>query len=191
VKAKLAFGFVSGLLAFNASAQGTISFKNLNSSPAFNAPVYLSDGTTRAAGSQYVAWLMAGTTANNLALVPGVPTPFLTGGAAGYFSGGVVTMPGIPGGSTAFIQVIFWNLAAGATFPFAQGSSLGDSWGESSVFSVVTADPSATPPTPPAFLAGLGTRPLIFVGPAIPEPSTWAMFNLAIVASFFLRRRSN
>jgi hypothetical protein len=181
-------GTISALfITIGAFAQGTISFKNLNSSPAINAPVFLSDGTTKLSGSRYLAGLMAGTTANNLTQVAGVATPFLTGGAAGYFSGGVVTLPGIPGGIPAFVQVIFWDTAAGATFPAAQASAQDNAWGQSPAFMITPGDPNATPPQTPAFLVGLVSSTMVL---SIPEPSVWSLLSCGVLAMLLFRCRN-
>ena len=171
------------LTCLRVHAQGTVSFKNLNSNPVINAPVILSDGVTKASGPQYMAALLAGQSANNL--YPIATTPFLTGGAAGYFAGGVQSIPFVPGGGIAFIQLEFWNATAFNTWQVAQASGLPNAWGQSFIFPVVTGDPNATPPATPAFLTGLGTSPIFLT--LIPEPSSFVLAGLGL-AIFALRR---
>ena len=174
---KLIATTLASVVALGVFAQGQISFKNLNSSPAINAPVHLSDGTTTLSGAQYMAGLFAGTTAGNMTQVAGVAVPFLTGAGAGFFSGGAVTLPGIPGGSPAFFQVVAWNTTAGATFTAAQAAGnagTANAWGQSTVFSITPGDPNATPPGTPAFLVGL-TSFSLNPGAVVPEPSSLAL----------------
>ena len=70
-------------------AQGTINFANAGAG--LNAPVFQLDGVTKLSGATYQAQLLAGPNAGALAVV-GSATPFLTGGGAGYFNGGAITV---------------------------------------------------------------------------------------------------
>ncbi len=76
----LLFFFVP--LSFAAYGQGTVQFSNLSAFGTVNAPVYQSDGLTPLSGSQFLAELLAGTTANNLTSI--ATSGFLTGTAAGF-----------------------------------------------------------------------------------------------------------
>jgi hypothetical protein len=142
------------LAVINCLGQGTVNFANIQG--ALNEPIFSCDGT-RLLGPNFKAGLLAGTTANTLGWI--AETTFLTGAGAGYFSGGAKTLPGIPGGSTAWIQIVAWDSTLGGTTTgatFAQARTTGQAfWGESSVFAVVTGDPQASPPTVPAALYGL------------------------------------
>ena len=71
-----------------AFAQGTVNFANFG--VGLNAPVYYRDGTTKVAGNAITAELLAGSSHSLLQTV--ATTGFLTGAAAGYFQGGVVTL---------------------------------------------------------------------------------------------------
>jgi len=158
---------LSGVCGF---AQGTVSFQNLrgdtNGLIVLNAPVYLSDGLTKASGPQFMAGLMAGPRADELSLI--TTTPFLTGAAAGYFSGSQISIPGVPPGGTAFIQVVAWNSSRYGT-PFdAQASGLWDVFGASRPFQVVTSDSSMMPPQIPALLTGLKSFTLVGYESALP-----------------------
>src|SRR5437899_6000101 len=170
----------TAVVAMGAYAQGTISFKNINGSPAINAPVFLSDGTTKLGGT-YTAGIMAGTTAANMAIVPGVSALF----NSGLFAGGAVSLPGIPGGSTAFLQVVAFATSSGS-YAAAQAANIQDTWGHSGTFSVVTGDNSASPPTTPAFLVRLTSFNL---NTAVPEPSSLALASLCAAALMIFRRR--
>src|SRR4051812_13915763 len=128
----------SSLLGLAAYAQGTVNFANVQGS--LNVPVYMNDGTTKLSGSGYMAELMAGTSSGNINISVAT-TGFLTGGGAGYFSGGAKTITGIAGGATAWLQVRFWNTVNGATFAAASSSGAANSFGTSTAFSVALGDP--------------------------------------------------
>ena len=143
---------------------GTLIFKNLNSSPPLNAPVYGMDGQ-KLSGSRYQAGLVAGPNANELALV--ATAPFLTGGAAGYFSGGTVSVPGVPAGGTALVQVVAWDTSNGESFfDVMAAAGLYDA---SRRFSVVTGG-AGEPPTTPSFLIGLTSFGFELGGPRPSAP---------------------
>ena len=159
-----------------AQAQGTVSFANV--APAgqgVNAPVYESDGVTPLSGSQFMAELLAGPSANTLASI--ATTGFLTGSQGGYFNGGYQTIPGVVN-SPAWIQVDVWNTASGSTFDQAKASGLPNSWWQSSVFSVMVGGGFQGPP--PAPLTGLGTSPVYLN--SVPEPSALALLSCGLVA---------
>ena len=101
-------------------AQGTIRFANFDTETGLDAPLYLSDGMTPLSGPQFQAGLFAGSTANNIVQITNITAPFLSGSQAGYFDGGVQSIPGIPEGSVAWVQVVAWNTAAGQTFQMAE-----------------------------------------------------------------------
>ena len=116
--------------------------------------MYAGDFVTKLTGPQYSAGLFAGPSGDNLSLL--ATTPFLSGASAGLFSGGIVTIPGVPTGGTAWVKVVAWDttlggITDGASFSQAQASG-GPFWGESLIFSVVTAGPL---PQVPADLVGL------------------------------------
>jgi hypothetical protein len=108
-KLLILFGMVvAGLGAY---AQGSVQFANIaygSGGKVLDAPFFAEDCTTRIAGTEWMAQLWAGLGSNSLAAV-GTGTPFLTGAGAGYFIGGVRTIPSIAPGSIAFVQVRFWD----------------------------------------------------------------------------------
>jgi len=171
------------MLGVAAFAQGTVNFINVNSSPALNAPVFAGDGTTRLAGAGYMAELLAGPSAGSLS--PVATAAFQSGGGAGYFAGGTQVIPGVPGGTVAFIQIRTWSTAAGATYAAAFASGLPNAWGQSQVFSVTTGNPNAVPPGTPATLVGLTSFSLN----PVPEPSTFVLAGLGIASLLLFRRR--
>lgn len=123
-------------------AQGTIYFANFGQG--VNAPV-TDCNQAPLVGSQFMASLFAGPDVDSLAFIAAVP--FLL--SPGYFNGGIISIPGVPGGSTGIVQVAVWNTSAGATFfdALAAGAA-----GASPALSIVT----ASPPNTPSGLVGLG-----------------------------------
>ena len=150
---------LSGAICYSASGQGYVSFVNISSAAGVNAPVYLGDTKVT---FPYVAQLLGGPDSTSLAYL-GSPAPFLSGTGAGYFNGGTVVIPGVPGGGTAHVQVVVWDPTLGGTtngasaaqaFAYwAAGHSYG--WGSSPVFTAITGDPTASPPMPPPVLSNL------------------------------------
>ena len=166
--------------ALVAHPQGLVDFSNFSiSGGGVNAPVFESDGVTRCAGSQFMAELLAGSTANNLASI--ATTGFLTGTAAGYFEGLAQTVPGVAPGHSAWMQVNVWNTATGATFNQAKASGLPDAWWQSSIFSVFAGGGNVNP-TPPTPLTGLGNSPVHLN--SVPEPSGLALVACGLVVGF-------
>jgi hypothetical protein len=162
---------VASLSAF---AQGTVNFANAGGG--VTAPVTNQDGS-RLAGAGFQAQLLVGATADSL--TPVATTGFLTGGGAGFFNGGVVTLSAHAPGSRPFFQVRAWDVSSGATFDAASVR------GQSTVFQLgVTTGlgGGGSPPAPPAALVGLTSFQLV------PEPSTIALAILG--AGALLLRRS-
>jgi hypothetical protein len=148
-------------LAVTAYGQGTVSFKNYFGNPNTDPAAFLSDGT-KVTGTQYIAGLEAGPTYDSQVTVAGATAPFFTQAAgAGFFQGGVVSIPNVAGGATAFLKIQVWDTTlngttTGATWAQAQAYSIFKSLPNvafsSAEFSVVTGDPSATPPGAADFL---------------------------------------
>lgn len=122
-------------------------------------------------------------------LVNGAPSaldPFpltLAGANAGLFSKGVVTVAGIPGGSTADITIRAWDKNTGADYASAyikDGKTLHDFV----LGGAIDADGIAGPPNGivPAFTG-------LYVRYASPEPSTYALAALGLGGLLFLRRK--
>ena len=153
------FLLLAGDLCLSAYGQGYVNFANF--AGGLNAPVLFSDGTTKVSGP-CVAQLRGGPDTLTLPYL-GSPTRFLSGGGAGYFSGGAVVIPGVPGGGVAWVQVVVWDptlggtaTAASADQAYAYSVSTGlPAWGSSAVFSAVTGDPTSSPPSPPTTLSNL------------------------------------
>lgn len=176
------------LAAVAAYAQGTVNFANIVGTT-LNAPITLDGGTTRLDGATYRAELLGGASAGSL--VPIASVAFNSGGGAGYFLGGSQVIPGVPGGSVAFIQVRAWSTAAGADFAAALAAGqagTANAYGQSTVFSVTTGNPLAQPPGTPATLVGL-TSFSLNPGVIVPEPSTFVLAGLGVASLLLFRRR--
>jgi hypothetical protein len=173
---------MAGIAAY---AQGSVNFANIIISGGeriVDAPIYEPNGTTLATGPAYMAQLYAGANAGSLAPV-GAPAPFLTGGGAGYFSGGARTIEAVAPGADAVIQVRAWRAADGATWEEASQSAAG--WiGESAIITVGTGG-DGSPPRLPQPLLGLDGFNLTVV----PEPSTIALGLLGLLGLAVMRRR--
>lgn len=170
------------LSSLAAQAQGTVQFRNFDAATGLNAPVFLitsfGEPVIRVSGTSYMAELLAGPAAGNLKIV--AQTPFLSGPQAGYFDGGMQSIPGVPSGSNAFIQVRVWTTASGS-FAAAQAANLGNTWGYSVTFSVTTGTSNA-----PATLSPLGA---FWLNPFLTYwPSIFANYNRVngtVVVSFY------
>src|SRR5579859_7229921 len=172
MKKLIATAVVSGLASLAVLAQGTVNFVNLNTASGVNAPVFQSDGATKLSGSPWVAQLLYSASAGGTYTAVGSPATFLSGGGAGYFSGGTLTLTGIAGGATAWLEVVAWDSTLGGTTTGASEAQAFSYWqaghgnvfGESGMnyntmvetpFSVTTGNPAGSPPTTPANLVGL------------------------------------
>ena len=157
-----------------AHSQGTVWFQNIG--PGFNAPVFESGGATALSGTQFMAELLGGPSANNLASI--AATGFLTGAFAGYFNGFEQTINSIAPNATAWVEVRVWNTASGSSFLQDQGSGLPNSWWQSSIFGASLGG-GVVNPTTPGYLTGLGNSPVYLN--SVPEPSTLALVGLGCV----------
>jgi hypothetical protein len=164
------------------SAQGTIQFAN--SVGDIDAPFFDLDGVTRLAGNNYMAQLLAGTSADSLEPV-GNPATFLSGSSAGYFDGGVVSVPTVAPGEVGFFQVGAWHTLGGTITSYSAALTAGVYYGQSAIFTAFTGG-YGIPAAPPGVLTGLQSFALI------PEPSAWALlaFGAALLTLPALRRRN-
>jgi hypothetical protein len=192
-------------LAVTAFGQGTVYFKNYFGNPNTDPAVFFYDGT-KVTGTQFIAGLQAGPAPGSEVTVAGATAAFYTQAAgAGFFQGEEVSIPNVPGGAVAYIQVQVWDTTlagttSGATFAqavaYSSQHSLPNIAGLSKEFSVVTGDLSAIPPGLPTLL-DTGTSPLrpIEMGIAdpsmmgIPEPSIFGLAGLGIAALMASRIR--
>lgn len=151
-----------------------------------DAPVSDLDGTTLLEGPAYLAQLYAAPTADRLAPV-GPPVPFRTGIAAGYIPAEERSIPTIPPGGRAFVQVRVWESTAGETFEEAVARN--SKVGLSKVLELVTGN-AGSPPTLPAYLVGLeafhlqlGTAPVILTAPVATVATNGKPARLTVVAN--------
>src|SRR6266568_1152423 len=118
--------FVCVLGTIDALAQGTVHLSNfvryLSSPPIVNAPFFNNEGV-RLQGSNYVAQLYYWST--GFAFEPaGAALPFATI-TNGYFFGGTVALPGVPGGAPAWVQVRAWQAEGAESF---EQAALAGAW---------------------------------------------------------------
>lgn len=133
---------------------GLLAFYNRESGiPGLDAPVFDIDGVTRLNGSNYVAQLYAGPSAETVRAV-GNPSPFNSGTFAGYFVRQTLTVPNVAPGDIAFAQVRAWEATKGDTYEEARART--GKFGRSVLLQVQLggALPNS-PPILPGYLAGL------------------------------------
>jgi hypothetical protein len=124
---------------------GTIDFRNkFSGATNVNAPVFDLDGFSPLNGSNFVAQLYAGPTLALLRPV-GQPSPFRSGFNAGYFYPETVTLPNVPAGSNAVVQVRAWDTGFGTSYEEARAT--GGRFGKSLILQL-TAGGGAVPPQP-------------------------------------------
>ncbi len=101
--------FTPLLLAWAAASpgQGLVNFANLG--PGLNAPVYMTDGTTKVS-TEHTAELLAGPSLSDMRSA--ATTHFLSG-VPGYFSSGTVTISNVAPGATAFCLIQVWRTQLG------------------------------------------------------------------------------
>jgi hypothetical protein len=182
---KLTVIAMSALLSLSAWAQGTVVFNNSPSTVGgTGAPVFDVDGTTRLAGTGFVAQLYAGPDAASLAPI-GATLTFRTGAGAGFLdtsTGASRTIGTVAGGANAVIEVRAWE-ASYANYDAAIAA--GGKAGKSGQITIATGG-GGIPPAPPVNLVGLQSFSLSVV----PEPGTLALVALGACALFLRRRKT-
>ena len=181
MKTKISLCIITFLSAGGLFGQGTINFANLvvvDGVRIVDAPVRNSIDGTLLSGGGFVAEFLAGTSALSLSPV-GLPTPFLTGAEAGYFSGGIRTIDSVLPGAVAFVRIRAWQLSSGPTYDFAVNRGLIE----------MTVPTGGIGGGPPGNLIGM--QPFCIGGFAcVPEPSTLALLFLGgVFLTAHLQRR--
>ena len=164
----------------HALGQGTFAFQNFYSPYGVDAPVFTSGGVPLE-GANYLALLYAGSAADSLQAV-GPATAFLTGNEAGYFSGGVRAVPGVPLGTSAWLQVRAWDARLGNTYEAVVALGIGG-YGQSSLFYTQSGGIGGGVPTLPAPLVGLQSFNLV------PEPSAVLLLLVSLPLLLLRKRR--
>lgn len=166
-------------IAASVSAQGTLS---VNSATGTKPRITLDGVNAAAADNIFVQILVAGSSG----LTGAASDPFqltLTGGNAGLFSKGTLTVGGIAGGKSADVTIQAWDKDTGATYAAASVKA-------SATFTVAlggAVDANGIAGLPNS-IVGNG----LFNGLAlttIPEPSTYALAALGLGGLLFLRRK--
>jgi hypothetical protein len=112
------------------------------------APVFDLDGITPLNGSNYLAQLYGGPSLELLRPV-GQPSHFQAGFGAGFFFPQLVTLPTVPPGSNAVVQVRAWDGNKGSTYE--ESRAFGGKFGKSELLTVTVGGGLM----PPADLTGL------------------------------------
>jgi hypothetical protein len=189
---QIALTLTALLVAASAFAQGTLNFAN-RVTGVFQAQVtYEGDATLPAgpAGNNFWGQLLAAAPGGTLAPV-GSPVEFRNDAGIGYItSGGVVTVPGVAGGSPAQVEMVAWHKSLGNDWAAASAAGMGGI-GRSGVITVNTGG-GGTPPSPASNLGVAGgtaanTLQAFQISTLVPEPSIAALGLLG--AGLLLIRR--
>jgi hypothetical protein len=106
-------------------------------------PVFDVDSVTKLNGPSYSAQLYAGPSPE-LLRAAGTSSPFLGGFNEGIFQGTTVSIPRVPPGLVAYVQVRAWDSRAGLTYE--ESRAFGGRFGKSEIFQVIPASPLAVAP---------------------------------------------
>ncbi|WCJ59015.1 PEP-CTERM sorting domain-containing protein [Fontisphaera persica] len=185
MKKLIVMGMVA-LTCVSVWAQGQLTFINRDIANGIDAPIFDVDGTTKLAGSAYLADLYYGPVGSDPSTFTslGLAIAFRTGAAAGYLPTTVVSVPGVAPGQEALFQIRAWRASDGTTWQAAynaQGVASPIAAAQNPVVRVTVTGP----PNAPAALVGLTSHRLIVV----PEPSTILLGLAGLGGLLYLRRR--
>lgn len=131
--------------------------------------------------------LMGGTSAGSLALQTTITGSAINSLAVdpGRINNTGITLTGIAGGSTAFLQLLFWNTSAGS---YANALAQGYGYGSSPIFTVVAGSfaPSSIVLHNAPGNSTWADAPLSI---AVPEPSSMVLAGLGAASLLLFRRR--
>jgi hypothetical protein len=164
----------------NALAQGTIFFSTRVPGIVDARVTYEFHSGSGPAGSDFHGQLLAGPPGGSLSPI-GAPVEFRNDAGIGYITaGGIVTVPGVAGGSPAQVQMVAWHKSLGNDWQTAEEAGIG-MIGRSAVITVITGG-GGTPPAPPAFLGVQEGTPentiQSFLVADVPEPALLTLASL-------------
>jgi len=159
-------------LGLQAYAQGRVNF-SARVVGLYDAPVFDVDGVTKVSGPDFLAQMYAGPNEGSLAPID-IALPFRTGPAAGYWSSRAVSIPSVPPGQVAYIQIHAWAASAGPTFEEAVRS--GGKRGVSRLITTLTGG-EGSPPSLPTDLAGLESFGMIVETQSITAPPGFSLIS--------------
>ncbi len=178
--------FLVSLLVVTARAlaQGYVNFSNY-APPDLNAPMIYADpdhGFEYRLDGRCLAQLYAGDDDAGWSLAPvGTAVAFRNGQGAGYFTGGVVTIPFLAPQNGGYFQVRMWAASGGPTYETAVAS--GQPFGTSNVFHLAVL--GGPLPGLPVDLVGLQSSGIFLIS----EPSPLALAVVGVAALGWGRRR--
>lgn len=178
------------MIAASTYAQGTLEFKNRNTSAGVDAKVSLSVGGVDQGflDSGYVAQLWAGPSADALAPVTAA-VPFRDGTGAGYWNPGAESpaiVNTVAPGLVAFVDIAAWDASyTSLQAAIDAGAAAGTYSGAGNALLEIATGGAGSPPSLESALTGLQA----FSITAVPEPSTIAL-GLLGAAALLLRRRN-
>jgi hypothetical protein len=170
---------------------------NLSSAKGTKPKVFLPDGTTVAAGANYlVDVVVLNPATSNFETVSGttpLPSSLKTGANAGLFSAGAITVPFIAAGADATIKILVWDKTTGASFADAS-TAVGGIWGTSTFTTKLggVVDAGTGIPGAPSDIIPAYTGITMTLNPPVsevPEPSTYALMALGLGSLLFFRRK--
>ncbi len=158
----------------------SFAFSNRGDGLTTTAPIYDAEGNLLA-GTAYLAQLYVGLDQNSLQPLLPVKS-FFTGAFAGYILPSTIRVDGWSGTIIYQYQIRAWDASLGSTYADAVAQGRGGV-GESNIAEEAAGGPFIVP-FPVIGLKSFSLSPLV------PEPSTYALLGLGVVALWWQCRRS-